>query len=137
MTACAKCGFDPAAPVTARWTFELDKRVISANLRTVNAGSSRWRYAKERDAWRWLVRMRRIEHRMPAAARKRRVTIERVYAGRCQEMDRDNLVAGTKPLVDAIAREGLLVGDKPDQLELHVVQRRGESNATIVTIEEF
>lgn len=137
MTACVKCGYDPDAVVIGRWAFTLDKRLSSANLRTVNAGPARWRYAKERDAWQWLVKAGRLEHRIPAAVAKRRVTIERVRAGRCQEMDRDNLVAGAKPLVDAIAREGLLVSDKPEWLELHVMQRRGDSNVTIVTIENL
>lgn len=139
MTACAKCGHDPEAAVSARWTLALDKRLTSANLHTVNVGASRWRYAKERDAWQWLVKAERVNQRVVPAtsASKRRVTIERVYAGRCQEMDRDNLVGGCKPLVDALVRERVVYDDKAAWLELHVTQRRGGSNETIVTVEKI
>lgn len=136
---CLKCGFDPDAVVTARWVLVLDKRLTSANLRTVNAGDSRWRYAAERDAWQWLVKVERVNQRVTSAGPvgKRRVTIERQYAGRCQEMDRDNLVAGAKPLVDALVRELVIRDDRQSCLELHVTQVRADHNQTVVTVEEL
>ncbi|HEU4727656.1 MAG TPA: hypothetical protein VFT22_07200 [Kofleriaceae bacterium] len=136
---CVKCGHDPEAVVTASWTLELDKRVTSANLHVVNAGGSRWRYAKERDAWAWLVRVARLAAApgLAPADRRRRITVERVYAGRCQEIDVDNLVAGVKPLVDAMVREGMARDDSRAWLELHVMQRRAERNVTLVTVEEI
>lgn len=139
MTACVKCGHDPDAVVTARWVLVLDKRLTSANLHTVNAGASRWRYAKERDEWQEWVRLRRVNERVTTArpSGKRRVTIERQYAGRCQEMDRDNLTAGAKPLVDALIREQVAFDDNPAWLELHVTQVRADRNQTVVTVEEL
>lgn len=140
MTACVKCGHDPDAVVSARWTLMLDKRLTSANLRTVNAGASRWRYAKERDEWQWLVKAERVNQRVTTVGGlpvKRRVTIERQYAGRCQEIDRDNLTAGAKPLVDALVREGVVHDDGSAWLELHVTQRRADANRTVVTVEEL
>lgn len=136
---CEKCGHDPDAVVTARWVLVLDKRMTSANLRTVNAGASRWRYAKERDEWQEWIRLRRVNQRVTTArpSGKRRVTIERQYAGRCQEMDRDNLTAGAKPLVDALIREQVAFDDNPAWLELHVTQVRADRNQTVVTVEEL
>lgn len=139
MPPCEKCGHDPDAAVTARWVLVLDKRLTSANLRTVNAGASRWRYAKERDEWQSWVRLARVNQRVTTArvSGKRRVTIDRQYSGRCQEIDRDNLTAGSKPLIDALVREGVVHDDGAAWLELHVTQRRADANRTVVTVEEL
>jgi Holliday junction resolvase RusA-like endonuclease len=141
--ACPKCGFSSDAQVTARWSLTLPKRIESANAYTVNKGNSRWRYSKARDEWQWLVKAAvlsligkqsfRLGHARPSG--KRRVTITRHYAGRCQEIDRDNL--GVKPLVDALVREGVIHDDAPAWLELHVMQERGERNETTVEVEEL
>jgi len=125
VTACAKCGHDPAAQVIASWEFTLEHEVASLNARIANVGASRWRYAKERDAWSWLVRAARLKHRIAAATGRRRLTLTRIYAGRQRELDRDNLAGGAKPLVDAIVREGLLVDDTGAWLELHHAQEHG------------
>jgi hypothetical protein len=136
---CPKCGFSPDAQVTARWSFTLDKRIESANTYTVNKGNSRWRYSKVRDEWQWLVKRAVIVHPeriwKADAVSKRRVTITRHYAGRCQLIDKDNL--GVKPLVDALVREGVVHDDAPAWLELHVLQVRGVRNETIVEVEEL
>jgi hypothetical protein len=135
---CVKCGHNPDAQVTARWSFTLPKRIESANAYTVNKGNSRWRYSKARDEWQWLVKIEVLgyERWYPAMATvKRRVTITRHYAGRCQEIDRDNL--GVKPLVDALVREGVIHDDAPAWLELHVMQVRAERNETTVEVEEL
>jgi Holliday junction resolvase RusA-like endonuclease len=137
VSACVKCGFSPDAQVTARWSFTLDKRIESANTYTVNKGNSRWRYSKQRDEWALWVRAHVLTVRLvrASASSKRRVTITRRYAGRCQEIDRDNL--GVKPLVDALVREGVIHDDAPAWLELHVMQERGERNETTVEVEEL
>lgn len=144
MTACVKCGHNPEAKVAGCWAFALDKRITSANTRTVNAGASRWRYAKERDEWGWLVRLaialalrESPKYRRSRPSSKRRVTITRAYAGRCQEIDRDNLVSGCKTLIDALVREGVVHDDGAEWLELHVQQDRGEKNETRVLVEEL
>lgn len=135
MTACAKCGHDPDAAVSARWVLLLDKRLGSVNARTVNSGASRWRYAKERDEWQSWVQVARVNQRITPARGRRRVSIERVYAGRGREMDERNL--DVKSLVDALVRESVLRDDAPAYLELHVSQRRGDKNQTVVTVEEL
>ena len=42
---------DPDVPVGYAVMFEIDKPLVSTNRRVVNAGASRWLYAKERDQW--------------------------------------------------------------------------------------
>jgi Holliday junction resolvase RusA-like endonuclease len=71
------------------------------------------------------------------AGSRRRVTITRRFAGRCQELDRDNLVGGAKPLVDALALAGLVLDDDKAHIELHVLQERHERNETLVVVEEL
>jgi hypothetical protein len=139
VSACVKCGFSPDAQVTARWSFRLDKRIESANTYTVNKGNSRWRYSKARDEWALLVRALVLTVRLVRASPlgKRRVTIMRHYTGRCREMDKDNLVAGCKALVDAMVRETVIWRDAPAWLELHVMQERAERNETTVEVEEL
>lgn len=136
-SACAKCGHDPNAKVTENWGLSLDKRIESANSYTVNSGASRWRYAKERDEWQWLIKAATAlcKIRRAQKAGKRRVTITRHYTGRCKEMDRDNL--SVKPLVDALVREAVLFDDDASHLELHVLQMRTQVNLTHVLIEEL
>lgn len=137
MTACMKCGFSPDAAVSARWEFVLDKRIESANNRTVNAGASRWRYAKQRDEWTWFVRANSQHVSTAGEVSRRRVTITRRYSGRCRLLDKDNLVGGCKALVDALVREGVAYDDKKPWLELHVLQEQGERNETHVLVEEL
>jgi len=137
VTACVKCGHDPDAPVTASWEFVLEHEALSMNARIVNVGAARWRYAKERDAWGWLVRAAKLRHRITAATGRRRMTLTRIYAARQRELDEDNLKGGTKSLVDAIKREGLLVDDTRAWLELHHAQERGQSRCVRVLLEEL
>lgn len=137
MTACMKCGHDPAARVTASWEFTLAGEIRSLNRHVVNFGAARHGYRRERDAWGWMLRAARLEHRIPTAPGRRRLTLTRVFAGRQRELDADNLAGGTKSLVDAIAREGLLVDDKPAWLELHHAQERGAAPGVRVLLEEL
>jgi hypothetical protein len=132
------CGFSADQAVGRRWGLSLPKRVSSANLRTVNAGASRWRYAKERGEWCLLIRAAAaFDRSVLEATGKRRVTITRRYSGRCREMDRDNLLGGVKMLVDALVQEGALHDDKPAWLELHVLQQRAPVDVTHVLVEEL
>ena len=115
----------------------IPKRVTSANAHVINAGASRWRYAKERDEWsQWIAVKLRVRGQ---AGNARRVTFERRYAGRQREMDLANMVAGLKSCVDAMVRAGLLVDDSPRWLDDRYEQRRVETEAEcglVITIEE-
>lgn len=139
MTACMKCGHDPDAKVVASWTFVLDCEVESLNARHVNAGSNaaKAKYRDARTAWEWLIRAARLEHRITPATGRRRLTLTRIYARGQRALDRDNLAGGMKPLVDAIAREGLLRDDTPAWLELHHDQEPGAERGVRVLLEDL
>lgn len=137
MTACPKCGYCAEATVIGMWTLKVPKVIRSLNSRSVNAGVARYAYKRNRTAWQWALKVERINHRVPIAHGKRRVTITRVYAERQRELDRDNLVGGAKVAVDAMALEGLIAGDDPARAEIHYLQVRGTTRETIVLIEEL
>jgi Holliday junction resolvase RusA-like endonuclease len=137
VSACCKCGHDPLAVVGGRWELHIAKDPPSLNDRLHNAGASRWRYAKERAAWAWLIRQARLVSSATRATGKRRVTLTRVYAGRQKERDADNLAGGMKAIVDALVREGLLIDDAPRFAEIHHAQVRGEPTGLRIEIEEL
>lgn len=137
MTACIKCGHDPDAPIARRWEFLIDRDPPSLNDHVFNVGSSRWKYTKERDAWGWEFRAVVLMQRIPKADTRRRVTLTRIYGGRQQERDRDNLAGGMKPVVDAMVLEQLIQDDSSGSAELHYAQRPGSPRGLHVLIEEF
>lgn len=140
MTACLRCGHDPSAEVASTWQFHIARPVQSGNAHTYNVGASRWRYAKERDAWQSLIRDARCDEGIPSARGKRRLTLTRYYGGRQREMDQDNYATGCKLILDAVVREGLLVDDRREfaevsyvQIQTSVVEQRG----LLMTLEEL
>ncbi len=137
LPACDKCGHDPRARVTASWTFLVDRDPPSLNSRIFNAGPRRYLYKRERDAWCWELRAVRLLQRIPPARARRRITLTRVYSGRQQERDRDNLAGGMKAVVDAIVYERLLAGDDSKLAEIHYAQERGIPTGLRVLLEEL
>jgi hypothetical protein len=137
MSACVKCGHDPSARVLASWSFHIDRDPPSLNARLFNAGTKRWAYKRERDAWCLEIRACRLLQRIPKATTKRRVTLRRNYNGRQKERDRDNLAGGMKCIVDALAFEGVIVGDAPHQVEVHYEQARTTPTGLVVWVEEL
>lgn len=125
MTACPKCGFDADATVLSSWLMLIERDPKSMNDRVVNAGVSRYTYKRERTAWAWAIRAARLAWKVPNAKGRRRLTLTRLFNGRQREWDRDNLVGGMKVIVDALVREGLLVGDDPASAEIHYDQQPG------------
>ena len=136
-TPCARCGYDPAAIVTGRWEFEIARHVHSLNAHRGNYGGTRWAYKHDRDRWQWEFKVARINARIPTASGKRRVTLTRLYSGRERAFDVDNLAGGMKLVVDAMVREGLLLGDDPARAELHHNQNRAATSGLAVVIEEL
>lgn len=132
MTACPACSFDPDAVVSASWSFMIDREIATGNARVFNVGGSRWRYAKERDAWRWEFRAVRLLRKIHAAAIRRRVMLTRHFDGRQRAFDRDNLATGAKPVVDAMVREGLLRGDDEASAEIRYTQVRGGHGLSVL-----
>ena len=89
--------------------------------------------AKARKMWGWLVRAEKLklngEMEMLVFGR---VTIER-YGKRI--LDRDNFIAGTKQLTDALVAEGFLVDDSPNHVQIEYKQFTGKPYRTVVRIE--
>jgi len=142
VTACVKCGHDPAATIAASWSFVIEREVVSLNERSTNRGAWRTRraYKADRKAWAWHLRDQRLKLQIPAARAKRRITLTRIYGPGCRAFDRDNLAGGLKLVVDDIVKEGLLLGDRPKDAEIHYEQRRvaaGEVAGLRVVIEEL
>lgn len=136
MSACPKCHYDEAAPVSASWSFLIDRDPPSLNARLFN-GPRGWVYRKERDAWCIEFRAVRLLQRIPIAKTKRRVTLTRCYTGRQQARDRDNLAGGMKACVDALVLEKLLAGDDVVSAEIHYAQSRTTPGGLHVLIEEL
>ncbi len=137
MTACVKCGHDPAATVGRSWTMLIERDPPSLNERIFNAGPRRWLYKRERDMWIGEIRVARLLQRIPRATGRRRVTLTRVFFGRQQERDRDNLSGGMKAAVDALVFEGMLMNDDAAAAELHYQQERGQPVGLRILLEEL
>lgn len=133
--ACVRCGFDPSVVVRESWMFVLDRELKSVNSRIVNSIAAGHAYRKDRDAWAWEIRAQRLKLKIPRALQLRRMVITRLYSGRQREWDHDNF--GAKQLVDAIVREGLLLGDDPSHLEATYRQERAAKSGVRVLIEEL
>lgn len=97
------------------WGFFVGMRLPSLNDYVHNSGPSRWRYKKQREDWRLLIRnaARRDAPDLAAAVGKRTLLVRREYKGREKERDFVNLVGGCKVVVDALVLEGLLKDDCP------------------------
>lgn len=137
MTACVKCGHDPEAVVLASWTLHVPREVRSGNAYVVNSGGARFGYKRERDSWERDFTILRGQHGVTLATCRRRVTLTRSIGYRQRAYDKDNLVAGCKPVIDALVRAGLLLGDTERHVELHFAQERRPQFGTIVLIEEL
>lgn len=134
---CVKCGFNPEAIVAREWSFFIERRPPSLNDRLSNTGPRAYMYRRERDAWCWLFRAMRLEHRIPGAMQRRRVTLTRLYCGREKERDRDNLIGGQKTCVDAMVSERLLMNDTSAAAEIFYAQRREDRSGLLVELAEF
>jgi hypothetical protein len=136
---CKLCGGRPYAPVTASWTFLVDRDAPSQNTMGGNKGGGRWRYKTERKGWVYVLQNWKLSLRIGDAAVRRRVSITRCYSGQQKERDHGNLVGGLKAAVDAMVIVGLLRDDKPKWAEIHYHQRRVEKSerGTVITVEEL
>lgn len=130
------CAFDQAAPVRTRWEWEIEADSDSLNAHRQNDARG-WAYRKQRDQWTVIMKNAARRADITRPEEKRRVTITRLYSGRQQERDHDNLVGGMKPLVDALERAGIVVSDAKRWAEIHYLQERSERRAIRVVVEEL
>lgn len=104
-------------------------------------GAPRWKYLRIAEIW-----LREFPPATVApmiAAGPRRVHVERIYprSPGQRRYDDDNLLAGTKPILDALAKRRWLVGDSPRWCRATASQRHPrederQAQATVVTVSE-
>lgn len=140
MTDCPYCGEDPRTPVLERYSFTLElawpnpQNSGSGGGRLHNSGGARWGYKKVRDDF-----VREILLTSPPEPMRgrqlRRVTLTRFWGPRKRAWDKDNLVAGAKPIVDALVLTGAMVDDSERYARIHYQQRkRTEGGACAVHV---
>jgi hypothetical protein len=59
-----------------------------------------------------------LAHGLPRVETPARLEVVRRYAGRKRSMDRDNIAAGAKPMIDGLVDAGVLPGDTEEHLVL-------------------
>lgn len=138
---CPKCGYNAAQVISCAFEFQTTRDAPSLNRRLSNSRAKGHEYRRIRDAWRLELRAARLQHEIPYATSghqiddylvnpsswpvvdgKRRITIVRRYGGRGRKRDRDNLIGGMKPVIDAIVLEHLVKDDDERNVELHYQQ---------------
>lgn len=135
MTACPYCGDDPSTPVLARYSFTLQlqwpnpQNSGSGGGRLHNSGGARWAYKLVREKFEKAIVLAAPRGALPGrygqeAGRQCRVTLTRLWGPRKRAWDRDNLVAGAKPIVDALVLTGALVDDSAKYARIHYQQRK-------------
>lgn len=102
-----------------RWTFEVDFLIPSANELNIMHWATRYRM-KEKLGWTLRSALNKIPP-IPKATAKRKLTLIRLGK---RSLDKDNLYAGAKMLMDCIKGLKLLVDDDPDWVDLHVDQEK-------------
>jgi hypothetical protein len=83
------------------------------------------------ESWAWLVTT--ALHRRPDAALKKRVSVS-IHQVRRRALDRDNLYASCKPVLDALVTNRLIFDDSERWVELTATQEVGREVKTIITI---
>lgn len=132
---CNMCGYDPSLDVPRQWAFRLDTPAVSQNqLKGNGKGRSGWLYRKIRD--KFLAMLTRHTLAIPKATQKRRVFFTRTYTGRAKPFDRDNLIAGMKPLRDCLTELGIIVDDSDKWLEAHYQQELGHTNTIGICVQD-
>lgn len=134
---CSLCQYDPDLPVLSCSALELQLPALSQNqLKGNGTGRGGWLYRRYRDEFLCHLMTELMTSDITQATAKRRVFFERFYSNRCRPFDRDNLVAGMKPLRDCLTIFGLIVDDTDQWLEAHYIQSPTSGNNYITVIIE-
>jgi hypothetical protein len=133
------------------WRFLVPRSIPSANAHIVNgnhAGTAH-KYRTFRNVWANDLRVCKQSLGIPNATGKRLITITRLMGKGQREYDYDNLVAGSKPVLDAMkpsaSRRGrqmlgafLIVDDGPNDVQVTYLQERAANGqpGTLITVED-
>ena len=130
---CSECGFDPSRVPTYDVTFMVPLTWQSGNTIGHGYGKKAWKYRKYREAFREKGRLQFLS--VLKANKKRRLVLTRVIGKHGKKMDRWNLEAGGKPLIDVLVQEGLLVDDNPTWVESGpITQIKGDNDKHYVQV---
>lgn len=142
---CQFCHDSPDLPISRAWSFVIPRiwpnpqNADGRGNRLANQGKGKlhWIYASIRDSWiSDLQKMRMVNHVQPATL-KRRVCLTRLIGPQGQLYDDDNLVAGAKPIRDALIHAGWIKDDSAVWLKAHYDQERSSEYGVRFLIEEF
>lgn len=133
---CIICGYDPNLEILNAWRLILPFEAVSQNaLKSNMRGRAGFKYRNVRDRY---IDYIAVHYRdIPRATTKRRVFFTRYFAKPKRSFDRDNLIAGMKPLRDSLTHVGLLVDDDEKHLESHYLQKCSDVNQIVIEIEDI
>lgn len=140
---CPWCKDSPDLPLAQSWVMAVDREwpatQAHSSARLANGGAARFMYKRIRDAWagdiRWAVDLAEV----PRADARRRVTLVRLWGRGQRERDRDNLIAGGKPIVDGLVAAGVIIDDRRKHAVIHYDQRKSDDGVSrvLIRIDEF
>ena len=107
---------------------ELPMKILSGNILMRKHWAVRNR---EKQTWALLVRHQMRRKKVRLADDKEHFTLM-IISYRKRLLDKDNLYAGVKHLVDAMCDERLIYDDDPKHLNLKVEQYKAKENHTMV-----
>ncbi len=133
---CIQCDYNPLLKITGSWLIELPTAAVSVNqIKGNGKGRSGWAYRRVRDTYLEMLRAR--IRGIPVATEKRRVFFTRYYAGKAKRYDRDNLIAGMKPLRDCLTELLVIKDDSERWLEAHYQQKPYHVNQISIQLEDL
>lgn len=142
---CQFCHDSPDIPVSRAWSFVIPRvwpnpqNVDGKGNRLANQGKGKLHaiYKHVRTAWVSDLLIMRQVNRVEPARLKRRVCLTRLISLSGQLYDDDNLVAGAKPIRDALIHSGWIKDDSSVWLKAHYDQERSQEYGVRFLIEEF
>jgi Holliday junction resolvase RusA-like endonuclease len=111
----------------------IDEIPVSMNGSNGLLRMGHWRRSRYNERWRQLVRAASDNSHKPCKVRMQ-VSISQM---RKKLLDRDNLFASCKPILDGMVHWKLIKDDNEEWIELDCVQNVGKVPMTVIVIEEL
>lgn len=106
--------YEFTAPLICRSSNQLYMAGAAGDTARKRAAINRRKYTKARDVAFRALHALRLLHKIPRATGKRRIVWTRILGHGEQLFDRNNLIGGLKPVIDAAIAAGLLVDDSEE-----------------------
>lgn len=131
---CPMCAYDFGAVVTSRWQVTIPMALMSQNQLKGN-GRHDWKYKAFRNKAEALLSSELELNKVPAADRARRGIITRWYGKGRRKFDQENVVGGSKPLLDVMQNLQLIINDNTKYWQGFYKQRKSPDGQDYITIE--